>query len=147
MRKFFLFLLILPVAVLSWAQDASDNFIIEKDNAWIRVPANEKSQVMLAVQALQKDFKKVMNFTPAIVQSGETGTGVRIVVVNDENPDGKALIDNPRDLDDFERWTSLRAASSCTEKTCEAPSTLSTASANRFWAFRHFGTGVVGSPK
>ncbi len=102
MRKFFLFLLILPVAVLSWAQDASDNFIIEKDNAWIRVPANEKSQVMLAVQALQKDFKKVMNFTPAIVQSGETGTGVRIVVVNDENPDGKALIDNPRDLDDFE---------------------------------------------
>lgn len=35
---------------------------------WIRVPANEKSQVMLAVQALQKDFKKVMNFTPAIVQ-------------------------------------------------------------------------------
>ena len=42
MRKFFLFLLILPVAVLTWAQDASDNFIIEKDNAWIRVPANEK---------------------------------------------------------------------------------------------------------
>ncbi len=102
MRKFFLFLLILPVAVITWAQDASDNFIIEKDNAWIRVPANEKNQVMLAVQALQKDFKKVMNFTPAIVQSGETGTGVRIVVVNDENPDGKALIENPRDLDDFE---------------------------------------------
>ena len=40
MRKFFLFLLILPVAVLTWAQDASDNFIIEKDNAWIRGPAN-----------------------------------------------------------------------------------------------------------
>ena len=54
------------------------------------------------IETLQKDFKKVMNFTPAIVQSGETGTGLRILVVNDENPDGRALIDNPRELDDFE---------------------------------------------
>lgn len=102
MKKFFLILFFLPIVALICAQESGGNIVIEKDNAWIRVPANEKSQVMLAVQALQKDFKKVMNFTPAIVQSGETGTGLRIVVVNDENPDGRALIDNPRDLDDFE---------------------------------------------
>lgn len=104
MKKAILFLYFLLIAVLTSAQgtDTNNNFVIEKDNAWIRVPANEKSPVMLAIQALQKDFKKVMNFTPAIVQSDESGRGVRILVVNDENPDGKALIVNPRQLDDFE---------------------------------------------
>ena len=102
MKKLFLVLFFLPIVVLICAQEPDGNIVIEKDNAWIRVPANEKSQVMLAVQALQKDFKKVMNFTPDIVQSGETGTGLRIVIVNDENPDGKALILSPRNLDDFE---------------------------------------------
>ena len=104
MKKAILFFYFLLIAVLTSAQgtDTNNNFVIEKDNAWIRVPANEKSPVMLAIQALQKDFKKVMNFTPAIVQSDESGRGVRILVVNDENPDGKALIVNPRQLDDFE---------------------------------------------
>ena len=60
MRKLILLLLMLPVVALSWAQETSDNIVIEKGNAWISVPASEKSQVVLAVQALQKDFRKVM---------------------------------------------------------------------------------------
>ena len=102
MRKLILLLLMLPVVALSWAQETSDNIVIEKGNAWISVPASEKSQVVLAVQALQKDFRKVMEFAPEIVRTDETRNGVRIVVVNDENPDGKALVANPRELDDFE---------------------------------------------
>ena len=102
MKMLILFLSMLSVFGLTRAQDAGGNLVIERENAWIRVPASEKSQVMLAVQALQKDFKKVMNFTPAIVQSEQTREGVRIVVVNDENSDGRALISNPRELDDFE---------------------------------------------
>ena len=94
MKRLFFILLFFHIVVLISAQEPGSLIAIAKDNAWIRVPANEKSQVMLAVQALQKDFKKVMNFTPAIVQTGETGTGVRIAVVNDENPDGKALVEN-----------------------------------------------------
>ena len=101
-RIIILFLSMFSAITLCIAQEDNQHVVIEKEKAHIRVPASEQSQVMLAVQALQRDFKKVMDFTPAIVQNDEAGTGVRIVVVNDENPDGRALIENPRELDDFE---------------------------------------------
>lgn len=97
-----LLLLLLPAVSSSIAQESGNGINIENGNAWIQVPSSEKSQVVLAVQALQKDFKKVLNFTPAIVRTSSTREGVRIVVVNEENPDGQALIDNPRELDGFE---------------------------------------------
>ena len=94
------FLLILTIPVR--AQDASPNIVIEKGNAWIYVPTNEKTQVLLAVQALQKDFNKVMNFTPPIVRANEIRNGIRITVINDENNEEKPPIAHPRELDDFE---------------------------------------------
>lgn len=93
-------LFLLSAISITKAQDK--NIIIEKNNAWIQIPASEKSQVLLAVQALQKDFNKVLNFTPSIVRTNTTKEGVRIIVINEENPDGKALIEHPRELDDFE---------------------------------------------
>ena len=102
MKSMILFLLLLPFASLVIADDQNNTISIEKDNVWIRVSASEKSQVMLAVQALQKDFRKVMGFTPDIVKSSETKEGLRVVVINDDTPDSRTFIDNPLELDDFE---------------------------------------------
>ena len=102
MKLIFLFMFLIAFASLSLADDENNTISIEKDNVWIRVSSSEKSQVMLAVQALQKDFRKVMSFTPEIVKSSETKDGLRIVVINDDTPDSRAFIDSPRELDDFE---------------------------------------------
>lgn len=52
-------------------------------NVVIVVPEGECSQVRLAVQALQRDFEKVLGFKPAIVSALGTTDGVELVVAND----------------------------------------------------------------
>jgi len=51
-------------------------------NVTIVVPDDECSQVKLAVEALQRDFQKVLGFKPAIASTPGTSDGVELVVTN-----------------------------------------------------------------
>ena len=55
---------------------------LKEGNVSIVVPEAECSQVKLAVEALQKDFEKVLGFKPAIVNTTGTTQGVELVVAN-----------------------------------------------------------------
>ena len=71
-----------PVAVTVTDTPAS-GLTLTKGNVVIVVPDGECSQVRLAVQALQRDFEKVLGFKPAIVSALGTTDGVELVVAND----------------------------------------------------------------
>ncbi|MCR5779459.1 MAG: glycosyl hydrolase 115 family protein [Bacteroidaceae bacterium] len=68
----------------------------------IVVPQDEASPVRLAVEALQRDFEKVMGFRPAVVNRlGETD-GIEIVVVNQSTKDAETVLETHEKLDGFE---------------------------------------------
>jgi len=90
-------LLLLTVSVTTMAQNAILSLV--RDEVNIIVPEGECSQVKLAVSALQRDFSKVMGFTPAATTSGEAA-GVSLVVINDANPAAAIFAQTP--LDGFE---------------------------------------------
>ena len=62
---------------------AADGLTLQQGNVVIVVPDGECSQVRLAVQALQRDFEKVLGFKPAIVSALGTTDGVELMVAND----------------------------------------------------------------
>ena len=62
---------------------AADGLTLQQGNVVIVVPDGECSQVRLAVQALQRDFEKVLGSKPAIVSALGTTDGVELMVAND----------------------------------------------------------------
>jgi len=100
MKRFFaLLLLAIMPAVHAYS---SEQLTLESGNCWIRVSSQESSQVLLAVQALQKDFKKVLGYTPSIFRTDGDRTGYRIVIINEATENSKTFISELKELDDFE---------------------------------------------
>lgn len=101
--KNFLLICVAIVGIFSFkaaAQDASA-ISLAKDGVRIVVSDNECSQVRLAVDALCRDFGKVMGFTPQVTTSS-TGDGVEIFVVNGATGDSGAIVPAAKKLDGFE---------------------------------------------
>lgn len=79
-----LFLIIIELIVLSLGTFAQGNAILlSKGNVTVVMPDNECSQVKLAVDALCRDFNKVLTFKPEI--SSTIGGNVNLVVIDDSN--------------------------------------------------------------
>ena len=79
--------------------DAAMPLTLQRDSVVIVVPDGECSQVRLAVEALQRDFEKVLGFKPAVVSTLGTTDGVELVVVNEYL---KPQISNLKSLSGFE---------------------------------------------
>ena len=100
MKKFFALLLLAIVpAVHAYS---SEQLTLESGNCWIRLSSQESSQVLLAVQALQKDFRKVLGYTPGIFRTDGDRKGYRIVIINEATENSKEFISDLKELDDFE---------------------------------------------
>lgn len=86
---------------LSLAAMAKESVSISmtRNGVGIIVPDGECSQVKLAVTALQRDFQKVMSFTPTS-KTTESNNGISLIVVNDENPEAASF--GLEKLDGFE---------------------------------------------
>ena len=82
--------------------DASEGLTFTKGNVTIVVPENECSQVKLAVEALQRDFEKVMGFKPAIASTAGSTTGVELLVANMSTNDIELLLPKARTLNGYE---------------------------------------------
>ena len=82
--------------------DASEGLTFTKGNVTIVVPENECSQVKLAVEALQRDFEKVMGFKPAIASTAGSTTGVELLVANMSTNDIELLLPEARTLNGYE---------------------------------------------
>jgi len=63
---------------------------LQQHNSIIVVPQHETSQVRLAVEALQRDFEKVMGFRPEVVNTLGTTEGIELVVVNQSAVDAQS---------------------------------------------------------
>ena len=84
---------------------AEPALVLQKDRVQIVVGNDESSPVMLAVQALCRDFGKVMGFSPSVVRAGESAApadGVQIVVVDDAAPSSAQLLGTAQTLSGFE---------------------------------------------
>lgn len=97
LRQILLLLIFLTSSITVRAQENTLSLV--RDGVSIVVPEGECSQVRLAVTALQRDFNKVMGFTPATTASAEAA-GVSLIVVNDANPAAELFGQTP--LEGFE---------------------------------------------
>lgn len=89
MRRLFTIMIMCIVALQS---SKADNAItITKENTSVVMSADECGPVRLAVDALCRDFGKVMGFKPE-VKDGITGSGIELVVVNDATPSSRAFL-------------------------------------------------------
>lgn len=89
MRRLFTIMIMCIVALQS---SKADNAItITKENTSVVISADECGPVRLAVDALCRDFGKVMGFKPE-VKDGITGSGIELVVVNDATPSSRAFL-------------------------------------------------------
>lgn len=98
MRKLFM-LMILYIAALQ-AIKADNVLTITKDNTSITMAEDECGPVKTAVEALCRDFMKVMGFEPTVT-GDNTGTGIELVIVNDETPSSKDFLPT-----EYEGWGS-----------------------------------------
>ena len=78
-----------------------DGMTLTQGQIVVVVPENECSQVMLAVDALKKDFAKVLRQAPDVVHECSSEK-VNIIIVNDETPGATGLMTVKLGLDDFE---------------------------------------------
>ena len=85
-----------PFTVISESQQP---LTLSAGNVSIVVLPNECSQVMLAVEALQRDFEKVLGFRPAVTNTLGTSEGVEIVVADMSTDGVDQLLSKPRSLD------------------------------------------------
>lgn len=92
-------LMILYIAALQ-AIKADNVLTITKDNTSITMAEDECGPVKTAVEALCRDFMKVMGFEPTVT-GDNTGTGIELVIVNDETPSSKDFLPT-----EYEGWGS-----------------------------------------
>lgn len=86
---------------MSADETVSDAITLSDGNFNIVVSENECPQVRLAVDALCRDFGKVMNFTPDVTAvSG--GNSIEIVVVNGDNSAVENIIPDDKAIEGFE---------------------------------------------
>jgi len=87
-----LILMSIPLDVLC----VDSRFIhLEKDQIVIVLSADEEGPVKIAVEALKKDFQKVMGFTPQVINKiGSNHAITQIVVVNRSSGATKAALDS-----------------------------------------------------
>jgi len=64
------------------SSQAAEGLTLAPGSVTIVVPDRECSQVKLAVEALQRDFQKVLGFMPAIASTPGTTDGVELIVAN-----------------------------------------------------------------
>ncbi len=82
------------------SNDAVGSLMLQKGHVTIVVPDAECSPVKLAVEALQRDFQKVLGFMPPVVSTAGTTDGVELVVANGA-VEGSP-VNSPAALDGFE---------------------------------------------
>ena len=82
-------------------KDKVEGMTMKQGNTVIVVPQGESSQVKLAIEALQRDFQKVMGFKPAIVNTLGTTEGIELVIVN-QATDGVQVLEAQKELTGFE---------------------------------------------
>jgi hypothetical protein len=80
----------------------SEGLTLMPGNVTIVVPDAECSQVKLAVEALQRDFQKVLGFKPAIANTYGSTQGVELIVAN------SAVNGSPADITPIEGFESHR---------------------------------------
>ena len=90
-----------PRSPFTASADAAEGLTMKGGHVTIVVPSDETSQVKLAVEALQRDFEKVMGFKPAIVNTLGTSDGVELVVIN-QATDGARNLGAQKELTGFE---------------------------------------------
>ena len=83
-------------------KSTAEGLTLTPGNVSIVVADNECSQVKLAVQALQRDFQKVLGFKPAIVNAPGATECVELIVANMETDGVSTLLAEPKPLDGFE---------------------------------------------
>ena len=81
--------------------DITEGLTMKGGQVAIVMSSGETSQVKLAVEALQRDFEKVMGFKPAIVNTLGTTGGVELVVVN-QATEGASNLGVQKELAGFE---------------------------------------------
>lgn len=101
MNRICQFCLTLVLMALSLAAQAARGAAVSllPGRVQIIVPEGECSQVKLAVTALQRDFTKVMGFTPTVTATPDASC-TSLVVVNDATPEAAAFAQQK--LDGFE---------------------------------------------
>ena len=89
--------------LISQASEEPTELTLMPGNVTIVVSDDECSQVMLAVEALQRDFQKVLGFKPAIVSTASVGWDLQSVGGDLQSPtDGVALVVANGGLEGFE---------------------------------------------
>lgn len=104
MRKVFRCLVSFAMVILSFMNSlhASPELIsLEKGNFKIVIDENECSQVRLALDALCRDFGKVMNFSPEIVTKTDN-KGLEIVILNGTDNKDDYRLPEDKGFDGFE---------------------------------------------
>ncbi|UKK51672.1 glycosyl hydrolase 115 family protein [Prevotella sp. E13-17] len=83
-------------------KNAIEGLTLAKGNVTIIVPEEECSQVKLAVEALQRDFEKVLGFRPEIASTAGQTSGVELLVANMSTKGVEQLLPEAKETDGYE---------------------------------------------
>ena len=99
--KILLLVTAITLGATTRANAEGNTITLEKDAVTIVVSPGECSQVKLAVDALCRDFEKVMGFRPAVA-TAPTGKGTEIMVANGATEGSDAMIADEKKIAGFE---------------------------------------------
>ena len=80
----------------------TEGLTLAKGNVTIIVPEEECSQVKLAIEALQRDFEKVLGFRPEIASTAGQTSGVELLVANMSTKGVEQLLPEAKETDGYE---------------------------------------------
>lgn len=93
---------IVLITLLPALCSASGTITLKKGNFCLVVDPSEADPVKLAVQSLQRDFERVMEYKPSLTGVSGTGNSIELIIVDASAPHAPVATADLRPLDDFE---------------------------------------------